>query len=148
MAQKTRTELKAYFNTGDTPTEAQFQDLIDSMVNKTDDGVPKIYRAVLNQSGTSAPTVTVLHNDFKSTFVWSYNGVGDYRLTSSASDFLAAKTYLGGCGLDPDNAAFSKAIRSSDTIILLNSFEATTYPIETLADSKMVNVMFELIVYP
>lgn len=37
MAQKTRTELDAYFNTGDTPTEAQFQDLIDSVPNFQDD---------------------------------------------------------------------------------------------------------------
>lgn len=37
MAEKTRTELDAYFNTGDTPTEAQFQDLIDSIPNFQDD---------------------------------------------------------------------------------------------------------------
>lgn len=38
MAQQTRTTLKTYFNTGDTPTEAQFIDLIDSSPNPTDDG--------------------------------------------------------------------------------------------------------------
>lgn len=32
-----RTTLKTYFNTGDRPTEAQFADLIDSVVHKTDD---------------------------------------------------------------------------------------------------------------
>ena len=37
MAEKTRAELDAYFNTGDTPTETQFQDLIDSIPNFQDD---------------------------------------------------------------------------------------------------------------
>lgn len=37
MALKTRAELKAYFETGDTPTEAQFQDLMDSIPNFQDD---------------------------------------------------------------------------------------------------------------
>lgn len=39
MGQQTRTALKAYFNTGDTPTEAQFADLIDSFLNLLDDKV-------------------------------------------------------------------------------------------------------------
>jgi hypothetical protein len=39
MSQKTRTELKGYFETGDIPTEAQFIDLIDSLPDILDDGV-------------------------------------------------------------------------------------------------------------
>lgn len=38
MAQQTRTTLKTYFETGDTPTQAQFEDLIDSCQNISDDG--------------------------------------------------------------------------------------------------------------
>jgi len=38
MAEQTRTTLKAYFETGDTPTESQFADLIDSDSNILDDG--------------------------------------------------------------------------------------------------------------
>ncbi len=37
MAQKTRTILKSYFNTGDRPTEGEFVDFIDSTINLTDD---------------------------------------------------------------------------------------------------------------
>jgi len=40
MAQQNRTVLKTYFETGDTPTEAEFIDLIDSSYNESDDGVP------------------------------------------------------------------------------------------------------------
>lgn len=42
MAQQNRTVLKGYFNTGDTPTEAQFADLIDSFHNPTNDGAVQI----------------------------------------------------------------------------------------------------------
>ena len=37
MAEISRTALKAYFETGDKPTEAQYIDLIDSMFNFNDD---------------------------------------------------------------------------------------------------------------
>lgn len=37
MATQTRTALKAWFETGDIPTEAQFADLIDSIPNIKDD---------------------------------------------------------------------------------------------------------------
>jgi hypothetical protein len=150
MSQETRTQLKTYFQTGDTPTQGQFENLIDSMVNKTDDAVPYVYRVKMDQSASGAPSVTVLHNSFPSTttFTWSYNAEGDYRMTANVATFLAAKTFISGGGLDPDNAAFSKAIRSSDTVIIMNSFDASTYPIETLRDDKMINVFFEVIVYP
>ena len=42
MAKQTRTTLKTYFETGNVPTEAQFIDLIDSVSNITDDGVPEL----------------------------------------------------------------------------------------------------------
>jgi hypothetical protein len=37
MAQQSRTTVKTYFETGDTPTQAQFGHLIDSALNLTDD---------------------------------------------------------------------------------------------------------------
>src|SRR6056297_1850668 len=42
MAQQNRTTLKGYFNTGDTPTEAQFADLIDSFHNPSNDGTVQV----------------------------------------------------------------------------------------------------------
>jgi hypothetical protein len=40
MAQQSRATLKGYFETGDTPTQAQFGDLVDSVLNLNDDGAP------------------------------------------------------------------------------------------------------------
>jgi len=39
MAEQGRTTLKGYFETGDKPTQAQFEDLIDSVPNTLDSGV-------------------------------------------------------------------------------------------------------------
>lgn len=42
MAVKTKAQLKSYFETGDKPTQSEFEDLIDTMLIQTqmgDDGV-------------------------------------------------------------------------------------------------------------
>lgn len=42
MTALSRAALKAFFETGDKPTEAQFSDLIDSVPNLVDDGIPVV----------------------------------------------------------------------------------------------------------
>lgn len=53
MSQQTRDVLKSYFESGDTPTEAEFIDLIDSLVNYLDDVAYKYKK------------ITVLSDDIK-----------------------------------------------------------------------------------
>ena len=48
MAEQGRTTLKGYFETGDTPTQAQFEDLIDSVPNTSDSGVSNTEFSYLN----------------------------------------------------------------------------------------------------
>ena len=62
---------------------------------KADGGVTvgyKVYTALLSQTGTNAPTAIVLENTL-GTISFSYNGVGDYAINSSAL-FTADKTVL------------------------------------------------------
>lgn len=54
---------------------------------------PKIYKALLSQSGTNAPVATVLVNTLSGTPVWSYDSVGTYRLTL-AGEFTEFKTFI------------------------------------------------------
>lgn len=42
MSQKTRVQLKAFFETGDRPTQQQFADFIESVLNFSDDGNPSL----------------------------------------------------------------------------------------------------------
>lgn len=56
-------------------------------------GNPKIYKALLSQSGTNAPVATVLVNTLSGTPVWSYGTVGRYLLTL-VGEFDASKTMI------------------------------------------------------
>jgi len=42
---------------------------------------PKVYKATLTQTGTDAPVATKFGNTFSGTPIWSYEGVGVYKLT-------------------------------------------------------------------
>ena len=50
MSEKTRTILKTYFETGDTPTQAEFIHLIDSFANFSDDFTDKYIKVELNSA--------------------------------------------------------------------------------------------------
>lgn len=56
MAQKNRTTLKSYFETGDKPTESQFEDLIDSMANITEDNATTSQAGIVTRSSTTEVT--------------------------------------------------------------------------------------------
>jgi len=60
-----------------------------------------VYTAILTQTGTSAPTATVLENTLGGTVVWSYVTGGTYQATLSGA-FTANKTatYLEDRGWD------------------------------------------------
>ena len=53
----------------------------------------KVYRALVSQTGTNAPTSIVLENTLGITPVWSYDGVSQYSLTA-AGTFTADKTFI------------------------------------------------------
>lgn len=55
--------------------------------------VPKVYRAVITQSGTSAPSATVFENSFGDTLVWTRASAGVYTLTLTAA-FPSGKVWF------------------------------------------------------
>ena len=60
MAERGRTTLKSYFNTGDAPNEDQFSDLIDSGYNKIDEASDRwSHYKVANDSYVPANNWTV-----------------------------------------------------------------------------------------
>lgn len=52
---------------------------------------PKVYVALLTQTGTSAPVATVLKNTLGGVPVWSYEGIGIFQITL-ADTFTLNKT--------------------------------------------------------
>jgi hypothetical protein len=75
-------------------TETTYKTLINSSGGQILKAVePKVYTALLSQSGASAPTATVLGTNTIGTIVWTRNSAGNYTGTLSAA-FTANKTWL------------------------------------------------------
>ena len=69
-------------------TSASYSTVEEAIVNLTP---YKIYRALLSQSGTSAPVATVIENTLGGSVSWGYAGVGYYTATLTGA-FLEGKT--------------------------------------------------------
>ena len=88
----------------DTGEKTLFLDSSDSVLKTKDDtGVvealavaestePKVYIALLTQTGTDAPVATVLKNTLGGVPVWSYSSLGTYH-TTLLDTFTINKTY-------------------------------------------------------
>jgi len=84
---KTLAELKAYFETGDKPTQTEFENLIDSTYRGY-----KVYTALLTQTGTDAPVATVLENTLGEVPVFNYLSDGVYEISTTSDIFVQLKT--------------------------------------------------------
>ena len=72
------------------------KDILDAIATPhsfTDVVKPKVYRALLTQASTDAPTVVVLQNDLSAAIVWTRTGLGVDIGTLSAA-FVSGKTFL------------------------------------------------------
>ncbi len=93
--------LTTYVNTNvedNTSNNVTPADVRTSIINTIDTLVgvgvqPKVYKAILNQTGTNAPVATVLVNTLGGTVVWTRSGVGTYLATLAAA-FPADKTII------------------------------------------------------
>ena len=99
----------------------------------------KVYTALLNQSGTSAPTATVVDNTIGS-IVWTRTGVGTYEGTL-ANAFTTNKTiYFISAGAE--QAYYTIQLTSVNKITLL------TYDVpSSISDNDLVNTSIEIRVY-
>ena len=73
-------------------------------------GVPsKIYKALINTTGTNPPVPSVLKNTFSGDLTWSRSDVGLLILTSSSSEFTDDKTLV--------YATMRRSSRSTITVV-------------------------------
>jgi hypothetical protein len=91
MSAESRATLYSYFETADTPSQAEFANLIDSFYSLISDF--KILFGTIDQSGTSAPTLTVFFNSLGFTPTFSYSSAGNYIMTS-VGNLDVAKTVI------------------------------------------------------
>jgi hypothetical protein len=104
----------------------------------------KLYRALVSQSSTSAPTATVLENSLGGTVVWARSSTGTYTATLTGA-FTSAKTFLITTGEAGTIAALKNVVvtRTSADVVTV-----TTGSGGTLEDSVMSNTPIEILVYP
>jgi len=131
MAEQGRTTLKSYFETGDKPTQVQFEDLIDSVVNISDDGTP-ITNLVEDTTPQLGGNLDLNSNDI--------TGTGNIDITGSVT---VSGEFLG----DLDGAVFVKVynntastINKGDAVYLTGGNNGDK-PHVDLADSSDANKM-------
>lgn len=126
----------------------------------------KEYIALIRQSGTNAPTATILKNTFTSEVTFSRSGAGIYLV--ACNDFNPGKVtvnglYLFGDGLTPTTDLIGEPARIQFMAGPLNieiklgtksssskSFGLTTYSSNALADStiEFYPFLLEIRIYP
>lgn len=99
----------------------------------------KVYSALLSQSGTSAPTATVLENTIGS-LVWSRTSTGYYKATLTGA-FTLNKTLVFVGADDPENSYGSRRIDANE--LLLKTTDSTN----TFADDILYFTSIEIRVY-
>ena len=124
---------------------------IQSLVIDTADGnvyrkvTPLVYKALISQSSTSAPTAIVLENTFSSVPTWSRDNTGQYKITLTGQ-FTTGKTlaWIQPNSDDYRNGTFETGANfSSDFIYIFTKNNA-----QTLDDNLLLNATLIIEVYP
>lgn len=101
----------------------------------------KIYTALLTQAGTSAPTVTVLHNTIGN-IIWTRNGAGVYLATLTGA-FTQNKTLIfTGDGTSDIEAKIGYIWVSANVIEINTAFSLA------LSDDMLNGASLQITVYP
>lgn len=119
------------------------------------DGTPgvKVYRALLTQTGTSAPVATVLENSIGA-IVWSRPGGAGAYVGSLIGAFPANKTFLSPIALsnlllDEELRVASIIREDADNLSLLTGKVVTIDPVVgSYEDGYLTETALEILVYP
>lgn len=117
-----------------------------------------VYRALLNQSGTDAPTAIVLENTLGEVPTFAYSNPGVYTLNTVGTIFTANKTFIlvKNCFFSPANAdalkIFTALYSGTQNINLYTSFTANNgggnAAMFTSGDVDLNNIEIEILIYP
>ena len=103
----------------------------------------KKYVALLRQTGTNAPTATVLENTFSGTPTYSRSSAGSYAVTL-ANQFPEFKTFVITGSGSLSGQAFISSYNSYDSVIGIYTSDLAG----TLIDGELYDTAIEIRVYP
>jgi hypothetical protein len=104
--------------------------------------VPLMYKALITQAGTSAPTATIIYNTLGEDPTFAYDGVGDYDLITVAALFTA-KTVIQATLVNGSTANLLKVVRTSTTELGI-----FTYDLSAVAANLVGSIYLSIEVYP
>ena len=104
----------------------------------------KVYRALVTQTSTSAPTATVLENSLGAAVVWARSNTGVYTATLAGA-FTSDKTFIMSSGSTGAITAVKDVVtaRTSADVVTVSTGAAGT-----AADGILSAYDIELLVYP
>lgn len=108
--------------------------------------IPKVYRALLTQAGTDAPTTVILQNTVGS-IVWTRSGAGNY-VGTLAGAFLAVSTaLLMGSPVVLSDYALYQFYRVSDNVVSIVTYSSDGGVVAP-SDDMLSNTTVEILAYP
>jgi hypothetical protein len=104
----------------------------------------KVYRALVTQTSTSAPTATVLENSLGAAVVWARSNTGVYTATLAGA-FTSDKTFIMSSGSTGAITAVKDVVtaRTSADVVTVSTGAAGT-----AADGILSAYAIEILVYP
>lgn len=125
---------------GTLSNQTDLQDALDAKANIT----CLVYRALLTQTGTDAPTAVVLENTLGGTVVWTYVSTGSYAGTLAGAFPVNKTALLTGTSLNVNGDYASIYLRRAND----NAVDLSTSDTGSAADALLDATFIQILVYP
>ncbi|BDD01354.1 adhesin [Persicobacter psychrovividus] len=146
MSLKNRATLKDFFNRGKLPTASNFHDLIDSVVNKVDDGMSKTMEdgLMLSAVGASEKLISYFKNIEDRSPAWNAavdKATASLHYKNAQGDPVLSLSQNGNVGIQNRNPSFALEVNG---VIGSPAREGTAYRGHIPADGKWHTIVGDL----
>lgn len=146
MSLQNRNSLKTFFKKGQLPSEGNFFDLIDSMINKVDDGMSKTMEdgLMLSPIGGSQKLVSFYKSIEEKSPAWSIEinqSDGNLNFNNHVGDSIMTLTNEGKVGINNNNPSFELDINGS---VAMSGRIGNAYKGKVLADGNWHPILTDL----
>jgi hypothetical protein len=146
MSLQNRNSLKTFFKKGQLPSETSFVDLIDSMINKVDDGMSKTLDdgLMLSPIGGSRKLISFYKSIEEKSPAWNIaisQGDGHLNFNNHVGDSVLTLTNSGKIGVNNNNPSVELDINGS---VAMNGRIGNAYQGKIPGDGKWHQVLTDL----
>ncbi len=143
MSLQNRETLKSFFRKGQLPSEGNFHDLIDSVINKVDDGMSKTVDdgLILSPVGESKKLISFYKNIEDKSPDWRVeidNASSNLCVTNNRGEVVGAFEHAGRLGINTDEPEFDLDVNG---VVAQKGRVGTAYLGKIPADGKWHNIV-------